>query len=264
MLTLDFPAGNDSPRHVKGTSVFFPAEAITESSQLRRAVFWIHLEQEIYNAYSHQRSVRTDYSLRDIESYSEDDADENMWFKKILYIAAFVSKWAFGEENSSRVQWRDLCQTLDYWEDNRPASFDPVFIRHRDPQDGRLFPEVCYITDEGVNASHFFYLAKILLATYDPSIPRIGPRMKSATAAMQKTALTYVRTMVGIAVCNNYIPARFTASLGILVCSAWFTDRGEQVALLEFMRTTDQSSGWPRTKAQRDLMEEWGWDDVGA
>ena len=214
--TVHFLAGHDSIRHLKGTSLFFPAEERGESSQLRQAVFWIHLDQEIYNAYIHQRSVRTDFSLRDIESYTEDKGDD-MWVHKILYITAFVSKWAFGED-PSQSRWRELCRMVDDWEEKRPLSFDALYFRNRNPQQGRFFAEVCYATDEAIYASHIFYMAKLLLATHDPSIPRIGPRVKFAVTAMQETALSYVRTMVGSAVCNNYVPARFTASLAVIIC----------------------------------------------
>ena len=40
----------------------------------------------------------------------------------------------------------------------------------------------------------------------------------------------------------------------------WFTDRQEQQALLDFMKKTDQCSGWPRKHAQQALMDEWGWE----
>lgn len=250
-------SGNDLPRHLKGTSIFFSAKAICNASQLRRAVFWLHLRQEIYNAFLYQRSVITDLSNGNFEFDNESESDD-VWFHKTLYIAAQVSKWAFGEE-ASHARWDELSKMVDDWERRRPTSFDPIYFRTRDPQNGRYFPEVCYVTDEHVAAAHFFYLAKLLLTTHDPNLPRIGPRMKSAAVAMQKTALSYVRTLVGIAVCNNFVPARFTASLAIIICDSWFTDRREQEDLLEFMRDTSRCSGWTRQNAERALVEEWGW-----
>lgn len=252
-------SGNDLPRHLKGTSIFFPKEAFHNSSQLRKAVFWLHLRQEIYNAYLYQRSVVTDLSNCDFESENE-SGDDDSWFHQTLYIAALVSNWAFGEE-ASRARWYELCKMLDAWESKRPTSFDPIYIRTRDPQNGRYFPEVCYVTDEHVAAAHFFYLSKLLLTTHDPSLPRIGPRMKSAATAMQETALSHVRTLVGVAVCNNFIPARFTGTLAIIICDTWFTDRGEQEALLDFIRNTSRCSGWTRHNAERTLLEEWGWKE---
>lgn len=35
-----------------------------------------------------------------------------------------------------------------------------------------------------VVAAHFLYLAKLLLTAHDPTIPRMGPQMKSALAEM--------------------------------------------------------------------------------
>lgn len=250
-------AGNDLPRHLKGTSIFFPTEVMSNWSQLRRAVFWLHLRQEIYNAYLYQRSVITDLSYCEIEPDS--NADDDVWFHQTLYIAALVTKWAFGEE-ASYAEWYGLCKMLDVWEDTRPSTFDPIYFRTRDAKTGRFFPEVCYATDEHVAAAHFFYMAKLLLTTHDPSLPRIGPRMKPAAAAMQETALSYVRTLVGIAACNTLIIARFTANLAVNICASWFTDPREQRALLDFMHDTSKCSGWERRNAQRALIQEWGLD----
>ena len=250
--------GTDLPRHLKGTSVFFPAEAMCNSSRLRRAIFWVHLRQEIYNAFLYQRSVVTD--LSNCEPESEDDSsDDNVWFHRTLYIAAEVTKWAFGEE-ASHARWNELCKMLDVWESTRPASFDSIYFRARDAENGRYFPEVCYATDEHVAAAHFFYMAKLLLLTHDPSLPRIGPRMKAAMAAMQETALSYVRALVGIADCNNLVIASFTANLAINICAIWITDSQEQKALLDFMRVTCERTGWERQSAQRALVKEWGLD----
>ena len=229
------------------------------SSQLRRAVFWLHLRQEIYNACLYQRSIVTDLSNCNFESENE-PGDDDMWFHQTLYIAALVTKWAFGEE-ASHNRWYELCKMVDEWESSRPNSFDPIYFRTRDPENGRYFPEICYVTDEHVAAAHFFYMAKLLLTTHDPNLPRIGPRMKAAALAMQNTALSHVRTLVGIAVCNNFIVARFTASLAIIICDSWFTDRREQEALLDFMHDTSRCSGWRRQNAQRALVEAWGWKE---
>lgn len=259
MLTSDDVAGNDLPRHLKGTSVFFPAEAIHNASQLRRAVFWLHLRQEIYNAYMFQRSVITDLSNCNLELEQQSENDD-MWFHQTLYLAAQVSKWAFGE-GASHARWHELCKMLDVWENRRPASFDPIYFRTRDRTNGTYFPEICYTTDEHVAAAHFFYMARLLLTTHDPTLPRIGPRMKSAAIAMQNTALSHVRTLVGIAACNNFVPARFTATLSIIISSSWFTDRREQEALVDFMRDTCRCSGLTTKNAEQALIEEWGWSE---
>ena len=259
LLMSDTSAGVDLPRHLKGTSIFFPKKALCNSSRLRRAIFWLHLRQEIYNACLHQRSVITDLGGCDFEPDSQ-SPDDNMWFHQTLYIAAHVTRWVFGQ-SPSHNRWYELCSMLDTWEHNRPSSFNPLYVYSRSPEAGTFFPEICYANDEHVAAAHFFYMSKLLLTTHDPTIPRIGPGMKLATASMQETALMYVRTLVGIAMCNNFIAARFTANLAIMLCDCWFTDRREQEALLEFMRETSDCSGWAREDAQRALKKAWAWEE---
>lgn len=258
-MTLEFVAGNDLTRHLKGTSIFFPGAAWLNTSDLRRAVFWLHLRQEIYNAYLYQRSVDTDLSNCTFESGHESGSDD-IWFHRTLYIAAEVTKWAFGGE-ASLSRWHELRSMLNIWETSRPATFDTIYFRARHPKGGRFFPEACYITDEHVAATHFFYLAKLLLTTHDPTLPRIGPRVKTATNTMQENALLCVRALVGIAICNNWVTARFTANLAVVICGSWFTDRQEQQALLDFLQDTRRCSGWSKDEAERGLMETWGWID---
>ena len=218
-------------------------------------MFWLHLRQEIYNAYLYQRSVVTDLTNTSLES--KPDSLDDMWFHQILVICAQVTKWAFGSEEP-QPRWYELCNVLNAWETERPDTFNPLYFRKDDPQEGRYFPEVCYATDEHVLAAQFYYLTRILLTTHDPSIPRIGPRMKSAIAVMQSTVLSYVRTIIGIAAYNQLVCARFYATLAIMICDSLFTDLQEQEALLEFLRESSTHSGWAREDAHRRLVEVWG------
>lgn len=95
-----------------------------------------------------------------------------------------------------------------------------------------------------------------------------------------------MRMLCGIALCNSFVPARFTASLAIIMCKhwvyrsggyatlssrvffianlcalggSWCTDRAEQEVLIDFMQGTEQCSGWPRKAAQKILIQDWGW-----
>ena len=257
----DSLAGIDPSRHLKGTSIFFSAATINNASPIRKAVFWLHLRQEIYNAYLQQRGVITD--LSNCKFITDDDSEnsDDMWFHQTLYISALVTQWAFGEKTSN-ARWHELCAMVETWETKRPSSFNQIYFRPRDAQKGRYFPELCYTTDEHVAAAHFFYMAKLLLTTHDPTLPRIGSKMKSAMAAMQRTALSYVRTLIGISICNTWVPARLTAVLAIYICNSLFTNRQEQEALLHFMRETSDYSGWSRQNTQQELVQEWGWTEA--
>lgn len=98
----------------------------------------------------------------------------------------------------------------------------------------------------------------------------------------EETALSYVRILYGIALCNSFIPASFTVSLAIIMCKhrpsspddydalfgrgsradtcfpggSWFTERPEKEVLIDFMQSTEQCSGWPRKRAQKMLIED--------
>ena len=76
---------------------------------------------------------------------------------------------------------------------------------------------------------------------------------------MQNSACSYVRTLIGSASCNNYMPARFTSYLAITICASWFTDRGEQKALVEHVRETGRISALAVEDALQAMIKDWGW-----
>ena len=49
---------------------------------------------------------------------------------------------------------------------------------------------------EEVVAAHSLYLAKLLLTAHDPTIPRMGPQMKSALAEMNVSNPSLWLTMI--------------------------------------------------------------------
>ena len=258
-LYEDLDYGADSQRHIFGTSLFLPAQGICLSSRLRRAVFWAHLRQEIYAACSQQCTVRANFDHCDFDSTLIDPAEDYVWVHRALWICALVVQWAFGDECTS-TRWRELEILVEEWERTKPQTFTPIFFRERDPLESRWFPEVCYATDEHVTGTQFIILAKILLTTHNPTLPRIGPKMKIAVATMQANAIGYVRFLCGQGLHNRFVPACFHAMLALRICGSLFEDLEEQRHLLSFLQFTEERSGWPKAKAERALMDEWGWD----
>lgn len=128
------------------TSAFLPACGGRLSSQLRRAVFWLHLRQEIYIACGHQRTVRADLDNCTFES-SDTSLDLDFWLHRALWICAQTLQWAYGDEPTP-AKWRELCQLIEDWSDKRPSSFDPLFFKPRNPSHGLWFPEATFATDE--------------------------------------------------------------------------------------------------------------------
>ena len=256
-LYEDLDHGTNSQRHIIGTSLFLPAKGPFLSSQLRQAAFWCHLRQEIYFACSQQRTVHADVENGAFNT-SMEPADDEIWVHRVLRICALVVQWAFGND-STHTLWRELKQLVNEWDDRKPKSFAPTFLRERDPSQNRWFPQICYVTDEHVTGCQFLLLARLLLITHDPNIPRIGQRMKPAIAKMQEEARSHVRTFCGQALHNSFVPAGFIAVLSIKMCGVWFDDRDEQMRLLDVLRIVEQKSGWPKEKPEMGLIEGWGW-----
>ena len=140
-------AAADSRRHLLATSVVLPSHGICISTRLRRAVFWVHLRQEIYIACVEQSTVQANLENCTSESSLESLDDDAEWVHRALWICAQVLQWAFGSE-STHGRWLELCKLVFDWEKRRPNGFDPVFFRPRDPVKGRWFPEICHVTDE--------------------------------------------------------------------------------------------------------------------
>ncbi|KAG8530214.1 uncharacterized protein KY384_004714 [Bacidia gigantensis] len=254
-LHEDLVNGADSVTHIIGTSLFLPSTLL--STRLRRAVFWCHLRQEIYAACSQQRPVSIDLARSPLE-VSFEPVDDEIWAQRAIYICGRVVQWAFGEESPIAL-WRDLNHLVEEWDQWRPGSFDPIFYQDRDPSQGRWFPEACHLTDEHVTGIQFMKIAKVLLTTHDPTIPKIGHRMKAATNAMQEKARDHVRLLCGIGLHNTFVPGCFYAMLAVKMCGHLFEDKDEQRQLLRLMRITEERSSWPRRQAVTMLKEEWGW-----
>ena len=200
LLISDRSDGNTSRRHLSATSIVLPSRGTCISSYLRRAVFWVHLRQEIYLACVEQCTIQANLDNCNVNLSDEADND-NYWFHRTLFISAQVLQWAFGG-SPSKERWQELVHLLKEWDFNRPKDFDALFFNPIDPMTNRWTPEICYATDEHgrflcgstrlqylqeflVCSAHFILLAKLFLTTHDPTIPRIGPRLKSATAKMK-------------------------------------------------------------------------------
>ena len=128
------------------TSAFLPAGGGRLSSPLRKAVFWLHLRQEIHSACSQQRTVRTDLESCTFEAL-DSSLDVDMWLHRALWICAQTNQWAYGDERTS-AKWRELCHLIEEWSDKRPSSFDPLYFKPRNPSLSLWFPELTFATDE--------------------------------------------------------------------------------------------------------------------
>jgi hypothetical protein len=161
------------------------------------------------------------------------------------------------------ARYKELVAFDALWAELAPASFMPIYAREPDRSRGEVFPELWYLNDCHVAGVQHLEIARILLAVYNPNIPRLGPGQRAATRDMDRDLKSIILRLCGIALSNQHSPpGLITASVAIAMCGDRFTDRAEQQALLAVLVKLEDEHAWPTHATQKFLKEAWGWDDI--
>ncbi|KAK3623883.1 hypothetical protein LTR56_021339 [Elasticomyces elasticus] len=260
---IEVPLSGQSPAsqqsHLLGAHAFITAqERATITGGLRLAAFWVGLRQEIYVAFVNQRSIiPLEHSNLD---RSFDAATDDVWACRIVVLLADVIRHCFGDSDQSQTTYAYLTDMVARWHDSKPPSFTPVFQRPANLEDGQIFPELWFVGDEVLVGLQHYHLARILLASHNPRIPRLGLGRAAALKAMDEEIRDHVRALCGMALSNPSTPPNFTsASMGVTMAGDKFADRREQEALLDVLERCDKVHAWPTGDAVANLREAWGW-----
>lgn len=187
--------GRDDARHLLGgyASVAAAQEEQKPWNGLRNAALWVHQRQDAFNAILNQRVPKTDLDKCGLDR-SMSPADECVWAKRATCLVGDVVSFCFGPYAGSASRYVEIRQALDEWDMCKPASFTPVYFRERDPDAGRYFPDFCLLLDPcsehslqnsrqiGLLTSYqvvglaYFHLALLLMAIFDPTMPKIGSK----------------------------------------------------------------------------------------
>lgn len=248
--------GSDDARHLLGGYASIEAAQHQDHvwTGLGNSALWIHQRQDVYNAILNQRLPRTDPDKCGIDR-SMSPADDCIWAKRASCLASEVVSFCFGPDVASVEKYQCVSRRLDEWAMHRPDTFNPVYYAEADPSSGRFFPELCLLiepcgrfqtisqdhacrrmlTTELVHGFAYFQLALLLMAVYDPTRPKIGPRYVEMreqtkvrptvdlcflrlTQVRKAHVLQHLRILCGIAICNQVPPARNVACLAISQC----------------------------------------------
>ncbi|KIW94891.1 uncharacterized protein Z519_04869 [Cladophialophora bantiana CBS 173.52] len=254
-----------SPSQNLGSSV--DGQSRWRADGLCQASFWVAFRQEIYSAFLKQRPFNHDLSRCEaFRSFSP--AEDAVWADRLIIFCADVLEFCYGNSNSSTRldtnlsttdNWLSLKQYEEMWPEVLPASFEPIYYRDPDRSKGEVFPEVCYLADCHVTGVQHVELAKILLAVYDPTRPKLGPGHVASMKALSRELRTIVLRLCGIAMSNRKTPPGLvTALLGIVVCGDHFEDRMEQDALFGILDELEGTHAWPIGNTRNLLRDAWG------
>ena len=223
------------------------------------------LRQEIWSVFLYRRPFRL--PLCPSNDYTNLEAgDDFVWTNRILVWTADVLKFCFGTERPSSKNkhqdrfehWDSLKKFEETWREMRPPSFKPAFFRCADPAEGRIFPEFWHLNDCQLIGLQYYELGLILLAVYDPRLPRVG----LGASAIQRNLEKYIRKatlrVCGLALSNSKCSAALvTAAVGVAMFGEYFEDKGEQEALVEMMIKLETEHAWPTQAAVDALREAW-------
>lgn len=252
--------GADTQGHLLGAqSLTRVQEKVGMDSGLRQAAYWACLRQEIYISLRYQHSVRLNLQLyKESLAVRPGDPRFSMACSATLHCAEAV-QFAFGDAPRSRHR-----QLLDYNDRMAqgcvPDSLQP-FYRAEAGGPGGGFPDIRYSGDDDTIAAQYFKLARILLVTHDPAIPKTGPANRRATRAAEDEVRRCVRTLCGVGLSNPTSPAAILiACMAILLCGDCFGDGAERRMLCGVLEFTERQRGWPTAAIQGQLKESWDWN----
>lgn len=262
--------GEDTEFALRGIQIFLDTQAIPAISGrgLRHAAYWIALRQEIITAFSKQRPFRL--PLSPCEPYrSFEPADDYTWADRLVIHCADVLQFCFGSGDTphdqspeSRIIHYDTLVSFEaLWTELGPTSFKPVYARDADPARGEVFPELWYLNNCHVAGLQHLELARILLAVYNPRLPRLGPGQRTAMRSVDRQVRSSVLRLCGIAMSNLHSPPGLvTASVAVGMCGDRFVERVEQEALFGALLHLEDEFGYPTLNMRTQLRDAWGWD----
>ena len=248
-------------------------------SEMRKAAFWVGLRQEVTAAFASHRPIKIslDHSFID-QSFA--DTNDDAWANRIIIHCANVIDFCFGDADQKAGRYRALKEYDNGWLLARPPSFLPLAYIRPDPKRGEVFPRIHYISHAVGKSLHWpgchavsliqncglvigivhAALARALLMSYDPTLPKLGPARYAAQQNLEEDIQGEIRELCGIALSNrSTIPALFTASIGVSSFGDRFSSDTERKALLDVLITTEAEASWPTAQAQINLKKSWGW-----
>ncbi|OJI82503.1 hypothetical protein ASPTUDRAFT_124398 [Aspergillus tubingensis CBS 134.48] len=234
----------------------------TPSLSLHHSACLSALRQEFWSAFLHQRpfpfpvSSTNNYSLCDI-------ATDFIWANRIFVWVADLLIFCFGndklgmEERARR--WRKLKAVEEQWQQSSPPAFKPIYYRAADPASGKYFPEIWHMNTCQVAGAQHVELGRILLAVSDPArTSRLGLGAWSRSQILASELRNITRRLCGLAISNRPCPAAWvTAMVGISVCGEYFTDTGEQDALVRLLQRLEYDHAWPTESTIQALRNAW-------
>ncbi|EXJ92209.1 hypothetical protein A1O3_00759 [Capronia epimyces CBS 606.96] len=257
---------NDERCHLFGTTRLLNSIAsFAADGGLRESASWVSLRQHIYICLTSQHPLTinlTNYRHSNVFQNSDDES----WANRIIFIFAIILTQVIrpeGEQQLSIDTWHELDADVKAWNLCKPWHFAPLFMESpgipvsSSPRRS-VWPEVFVCDPAQVVGLQHYYLAKIVLAIYDPRLSRLSFDALRLRRASEATVRENLRLAIGLAVSNDHVTtAMLQASHILSACGMYLTDPREQEAALDFLTRLKTQMGWQTAHILRDLQEQW-------
>ncbi|THX28670.1 hypothetical protein D6D12_04663 [Aureobasidium pullulans] len=136
------------------------APSLAPYQKLAEAAFWTAVRQEIYNAFTKERSFDMILPAGKVHGATQ--------INRLVLHAAEVAKWRWGGKSSD--EWSRLKSVQQLLQAEVVSRIIPIFQRPVSIADGEAFPTIWYNADAQVTGIQHFELAKMLLVAENPLI----------------------------------------------------------------------------------------------
>lgn len=243
-----------------GIQVFVSAiDPAPMKGDLSEAAFWVGLRQEIYSAMMHHKTLKLNLEHCQVDR-STSPATDFMWANRACVHCADVLNVCFAEDGVTVSRWMKLKEYNDAWKFSRPGSFNPIFHRAADGDQGHVIPEIWHHHPCHIIGVQHHLLASLLLLIFNPTIPKTGPSRLAAEREAETAIRLDLLELCGIGMHNGWTPpAMFTACMGIALAGDRIKGREDQEALLGILVQTEKDHARPTKAIQEQMMEAWDW-----
>ncbi|KIX96706.1 uncharacterized protein Z520_07425 [Fonsecaea multimorphosa CBS 102226] len=260
--TSESKMGSEPERHLTGTSVFANAQLEFQTwGGLGHNAFWIYVRQCIYMSLLTQTQLKVDLKGWEEQLSFDlgfDETNDCTWAQRMIWIVAEVVSCCFGNNDAD---WEGLKAKIDMWDLRRPKSFDPILYRPRDVEAKRWYPEIRLGHPWHVTGMQYYYIARLFLAIYNPSAPKVGLGYQRLRRTMDEEVLKNAEAICGISLATPLAAARITTCTALVACGPWFHDRPieQQELILQLLKRAEVENALPTASLAQGLKEEWNW-----
>ena len=197
LFVLIIPLDVDERCHLLGTTKLLNSiSSFAADGGLREASSWASLRQQIYISLTSQQPLAINLSTyRNSSAFSKSDNASTA--NRIIFIFASILTRTFQPEGQLSVaQWEELEAEVQGWDAMKPWNFTPLWLEPVEntnqipdeksspwpellmshPAQGDLAENPSNIMSDIqlVVGMQYYHLSKIILAIYDPRLPKIG------------------------------------------------------------------------------------------